>query len=84
MKELILGAILTVIIGGISVGLSFAGQAYIEREVSEQVAGAIKQQSIQEARRKVEYYTIKEQFAPLTPDDRANLKTYEKYLERNR
>jgi len=84
MKEIVIGSILTVVIGSISVGLAFAGQAYIEKEVSTQVAGAIKQQNISEAERKIEFYNTKEQFAPLTPDDKANRRSYEIYLQRNR
>jgi len=80
-QELIIGIVL-LIFGTVIAGLGFAGEAYIKQQTSAQVTAGIKEFQISEAIRKIDFYNTKGQFSELTPDDRANLKSYELQLER--
>ena len=84
MKNEVLVAIITLVLGAAMTGLAFAGKVYIERQAAEQVQQGISTFQESEVIRHLDYYNTKEQFAPLTADDRANKKSYEMQLERLR
>ena len=76
IKKILIGLIIPIVIGG----LAYAA----DQRIDQRVQFAIDDFQKQEIRRKIEFYIMKEEFAPneITSDDRINKKILERQLKR--